>query len=33
MIIEYRAVNEVRTVDDEKAMIIEGVVNNIGQSQ
>lgn len=31
MIIEYRAVNEVRTVDDEKAMIIEGVVNNIGQ--
>lgn len=31
MIIEYRAVNEVRTVDDEKQMIIEGVVNNIGQ--
>ncbi|MDU1229889.1 MULTISPECIES: HK97 family phage prohead protease [Clostridium] len=31
MIIEYRAVNEVRTVDDEKSMIIEGVVNNIGQ--
>ncbi|WP_294379558.1 HK97 family phage prohead protease [uncultured Clostridium sp.] len=30
-IIEYRAVNEVRTVEDEKAMIIEGVVNNIGQ--
>ncbi|MFR0047472.1 MAG: HK97 family phage prohead protease [Clostridium butyricum] len=30
-IIEYRAVNEVRTVDDEKSMIIEGVVNNIGQ--
>lgn len=30
-IIEYRAVNEVRAVDDEKAMIIEGVVNNIGQ--
>lgn len=29
--IEYRAVNEVRTVDDEKQMIIEGVVNNIGQ--
>lgn len=31
MIIEYRAVNEVRTIDDEKQMIIEGVVNNIGQ--
>lgn len=31
MIIEYRAVNEVRAVDDEKQMIIEGVVNNIGQ--
>ena len=31
MVIEYRAVNEVRTVDDEKQMIIEGVVNNIGQ--
>ncbi len=31
MKIEYRAVNEVRTVDDEKQMIIEGVVNNIGQ--
>lgn len=30
-IIEYRAVNEVRTIDDEKQMIIEGVVNNIGQ--
>lgn len=30
-IIEYRAVNEIRTVDDEKQMIIEGVVNNIGQ--
>jgi len=30
-IIEYRAVNEVRTVYDEKQMIIEGVVNNIGQ--
>ena len=30
-IIEYRAVNEVRTVDDEKQMIIEGIVNNIGQ--
>lgn len=29
--IEYRAVNEVRAVDDEKQMIIEGVVNNIGQ--
>lgn len=29
--IEYRAVNEVRAIDDEKAMIIEGVVNNIGQ--
>lgn len=29
--IEYRAVNEVRAVDDEKHMIIEGVVNNIGQ--
>ena len=29
--IEYRAVNEVRAVDDENAMIIEGVVNNIGQ--
>ena len=29
--IEYRAVNEVRTIDDEKQMIIEGVVNNIGQ--
>lgn len=31
MKIEYRAVNEVRTVNDEKQMIIEGVVNNIGQ--
>lgn len=31
MIIEYRAVNEVRTVEDEKQMIIEGIVNNIGQ--
>lgn len=31
MKIEYRAVNEVRTVDDEKQMIIEGIVNNIGQ--
>ena len=31
MKIEYRAVNEVRTVDDEKKMIIEGVVKNIGQ--
>ena len=30
-IIEYRAVNEVRTIEDEKQMIIEGVVNNIGQ--
>lgn len=30
-IIEYRVVNEVRTIDDEKQMIIEGVVNNIGQ--
>lgn len=29
--IEYRAVNEVRAFDDEKHMIIEGVVNNIGQ--
>ena len=29
--IEYRVVDEVRTVDDEKQMIIEGVVNNIGQ--
>lgn len=31
MKIEYRAVNEVRTVEDKKHMIIEGVVNNIGQ--
>lgn len=31
IIIEYRAVNEIRTIDDEKQMIIEGVVNNIGQ--
>lgn len=30
-IIEYRVFNEVRAVDDEKQMIIEGVVNNIGQ--
>ena len=30
-IIEYRAVKEVRTIYDEKQMIIEGVVNNIGQ--
>ena len=30
-IIEYRAVNEIRTIDDDKQMIIEGVVNNIGQ--
>lgn len=30
-IIEYRAVNEVRTIENEKQMIIEGVVNNIGQ--
>lgn len=30
-IIEYRAVSEVRAVNDEKQMIIEGVVNNIGQ--
>lgn len=29
--IEYRAVNEIRAVYDEKQMIIEGVVNNIGQ--
>ena len=29
--IEYRAVNEVRAIEDEKQMIIEGVVNNIGQ--
>lgn len=31
MIIEYRAVNEVRAIEDEKQMIIEGVVNNIGK--
>ncbi len=29
--IEYRAVNEVRAVEDTGKMIIEGVVNNIGQ--
>lgn len=29
--LEYRAVNEIRAVEDSEAMIIEGVVNNIGQ--
>ena len=29
--IEYRTVNEVRVIDDEEQMIIEGIVNNIGQ--
>lgn len=29
--LEYRAVNEIRAVENSEAMIIEGVVNNIGQ--
>lgn len=29
--LEYRAVNEIRAIEDSEAMIIEGVVNNIGQ--
>ena len=29
--LEYRAVNEIRAVEDSEEMIIEGVVNNIGQ--
>ncbi|NFE84090.1 HK97 family phage prohead protease [Clostridium botulinum] len=29
--LEYRAVDEIRAIEDGKQMIIEGVVNNIGQ--
>ena len=29
--LEYRAVNEVRAVEDAEQMIIEGIVNNIGE--
>ena len=29
--LEYRAVNEIRAVEDSEQMVIEGVVNNIGE--